>query len=164
MICMDFCWLDIIILLPVFWGLVRGLMQGLISEVMAILAIILGCLGAYWWAGRCAAWLHAQWAWQPAVCNAVAYALIFIAIAVALTVLANLLSRLFKAINLGGINRLCGGLFGMAKWALVVLVVLFCVNQLDSFFHFMPDSLKSSSLFYQPAVDLANRLWLEVTC
>ena len=52
----------------------------------------------------------------------------------------------------------------MAKWALVVLVVLFCVNQLDSFFHFMPDSLKSSSLFYQPVVNLANRLWLEVTC
>ena len=161
---MNFCWLDILILLPVLWGMVRGLMQGLISEVMAILAIILGCLGSWWWSGRFAAWLHAQLSWQPTVCTAVAYALIFIAIAVSLTILANLLSRFFKAINLGGLNRLCGGLFGMAKWALVVLVVLFCVNQLDLYFHFMPDSLKNSSFIYQPAVNLANRLWLEVTC
>ena len=164
MICMQFCWLDILIVLPVLWGLVRGLMQGLVSEVMAILAIIFGCLGAYWWAGRFAAWLQAQLSWQPAVCNAVAYALIFIAIAVSLTVLANLLSRFFKAINLGGVNRLCGGLFGMAKWALVVLVVLFCVNQLDIYFHFIPDSLKDSSLCYRPAIDLANRIWLTVKC
>jgi membrane protein required for colicin V production len=160
---MHVSWLDIVILLPLLWGLVRGCMKGLVAEVMAVLAIIFGCIGARGFGPAVAGWLG-LWSWPQAVCTAVAYALIFIAVAVVLTICANLLSRLFKAVNLGGVNRLCGGLFGMAKWALVVLVVLFCVNQLDMQFGFMPPEVKSASLLYNPALDLANRLWLSVTC
>ena len=39
-------WLDILILLPLLIGLVRGLMKGLIVELSSIVAIILGFMGA----------------------------------------------------------------------------------------------------------------------
>ena len=42
-------WLDIVILLPLLIGIVRGVMRGLITEVIAILAVILGFIGAKIW-------------------------------------------------------------------------------------------------------------------
>ena len=39
-------WLDVLIVLPVLVGLVRGLMRGFISEIIAFVVVILGVLGA----------------------------------------------------------------------------------------------------------------------
>lgn len=156
-------WLDVIILLPLVLGLIRGLMKGFVSEVMSILAIILGGIGARLWGNGFALWLHRQWAWPDAVCTAVAYALIFIGIAIALSIVAYLLARLFQAIHLGGLNRLAGGVFGMLKWAVVVLVAVFCVDAVNGQFGFIPKEAIASSRLYPIALDLAQQLWHTVT-
>lgn len=155
--------LDILIAIPIIWGLVRGLMKGIISEVMAILAIILGVMGARYWGVELATWIHSQYQWQDTVCRVLAYALLFIGIAVALSIMASLLSRLFKAIHLGGINRLLGGVFGMLKWGIIVLVVLFCIEQLDRSFEVMPKDLKTTSKLYPIGTNLAEQVFQEIT-
>lgn len=152
-------WLDILLLLPLLVGLVRGLMRGLITEIIAILAIILGVVGARLWATKFSAWLLLQFAWPEAVCHVVAYSLLFLAIAIVLNIMGRLLSKLLRAIQLGFINRLLGGVFGMVKWLVVVLVVVFCINMLDSYFHFLDNSevVKTSTL-YRPFVQTAEQI------
>ena len=152
-------WLDILLLLPLLIGLVRGLMRGLITEIIAIVAIILGIVGARLWATKFSAWLLLQFAWPEAVCHVVAYALLFLAIAIVLNIIGRLLSKLLRAIQLGFINRLLGGIFGTLKWLAVVLVVVFCVNMLDSYFHFLDNSeVVKNSLLYRPFVETANQI------
>ena len=152
-------WLDILLLLPLLIELVRGLMRGLITEVIVIVAIILGIVGARLWATKFSAWLLLQFAWPEAVCHVVAYALLFLAIAIVLNIIGRLLSKLLRAIQLGFINRLLGGVFGTLKWFAVVLVVVFCVNMLDSYFHFLEDSeVVKNSLLYRPFVETANQI------
>ena len=97
-------WLDIVILLPLLIGLVRGTMRGLITEVIAILAVILGFIGAKIWGQTFSTWLLTQFTWPQPVCDAVAYALLFLGIAIALNIVGRLLSKLLKAINLGWIK------------------------------------------------------------
>ena len=152
-------WLDILLLLPLLVGLVRGLMRGLITEIIAILAIILGIVGARLWATKFSAWLLLQFAWPEAVCNVVAYALLFLAIAIVLNIIGRVLSKLLRAIQLGFINRLLGGVFGTLKWFAVVLVAVFCIHMLDSYFHFLDNSevVKTSTL-YRPFVETANQI------
>ena len=65
-------WLDILILLPLLIGLVRGLMKGLIVEVTSIVAIILGFFGAKWWSAAFASWLMQQFDWSETACIVVA--------------------------------------------------------------------------------------------
>ena len=77
-------WLDIVILLPLLIGLVRGTMRGLITEVIAILAVILGFIGAKIWGQIFSTWLLTQFTWPQPVCDAVAYALLFLGIAIEL--------------------------------------------------------------------------------
>ena len=150
-------WLDIIILLPLLIGLVRGLMKGLITEIIAILAVVFGFIGAKLWGQTFSAWILQQFTWPQAVCDAVAYALLFLGISLALHLAGRLVSRLLSAISLGWMNRLLGGAFGIAKWALIVLAVVFCVNKLDTQFRFMKPELKSSSLLYPTAVKYADK-------
>ena len=150
-------WLDIVILLPLLVGLVRGTMRGLITEVIAIAAVILGFIGAKIWGHVFSAWLLEQFTWPQPVCDAVAYALLFLGIAIALNIAGRLLSKLLKAINLGWINRVLGATFGLLKWGLIVLALVFCINKLDNQFNFIQPDLKNQSIIYPVAVDLADK-------
>lgn len=150
-------WLDIIILLPLLIGLVRGMMKGLVTEIIAILAVVFGFFGAKLWGATFSAWISTQFTWPQPVCDAVAYALLFLAITLALNIVGRLISKLLKAIHLGWINRILGGAFGVVKWALIVLAIVFCVNKVDLQFHFLQPELKSKSLIYPEAVQLADQ-------
>ena len=130
-------WLDILILLPLLIGLVRGLMKGLIVEVSSIVAILLGFFGAKYWSAAFANWLMQQFEWSETACIVVAYALLFAGIALGLNIVARLLSKLFQKIQLGWLNRLLGGLFGTAKWGIVIIALVLCVHNLDKQFQFL---------------------------
>ena len=133
-------WLDVLLLLPLLVGLVRGLMRGFISEVIAIIVVILGVLGARWIAPPFSAWLLQQWAWPQGVCDVVAYTLIFLAIAILLSILAKLLTKFMRAIHLGWANRLFGGIFGMCKYAVFVLLIVFIMDKTNESFHYLDEA------------------------
>ncbi len=158
-------WLDAIIILPLLYGLVRGLMKGFLSEAVSIAAIVLGFIASKVWGKALAVWFASHWAWPETVCRAVAYAVLFIAIATVLTIIARILHKFFRAIHLGGLNRLAGGIFGIAKWGIVVIVVVFCVNLINSQpeFKFIPDDVIASSKLYKLALDRANTIWQQAT-
>ena len=155
-------WLDIIILLPLLIGLVRGLMKGLVIEITSIVAIILGIVGSRLWGAMFATWLLHQFAWPESVCVVLAYALLFLGISILLHLLAKLLTKLFKKVSLGWLNRLLGGLFGILKWGIIVLVMVLCIHQLDKQFEFIKKDLKQQSVVYMQAAPLAEKMWVEV--
>ena len=155
-------WLDIIILLPLLIGLVRGLMKGLIVEVTSIVAIILGFLGARWWSAAFASWMMQQFEWSETACIVVAYALLFAGIALGLNIVARLLSKLFQKIQLGWINRLFGGLFGIAKWGIVIIALVLCLHNLDKQFQFIKPELREKSVVYTTLTPYAEKAWQEI--
>ena len=155
-------WLDIIILLPLLIGLVRGLMKGLVIEITSIVAIILGIVGSRLWGAMFATWLLNQFAWPESVCVVLAYALLFLGISILLHLVAKLLTKLFKKVSLGWLNRLLGGLFGTLKWGMIVLVMVLCIHQLDKQFEFIQKDLKQQSVVYMQAAPLAEKMWVEV--
>lgn len=152
-------WLDVIILLPLLVGLVRGLMRGLISEVIAIVVVILGVLGARFAAPSFSAWLLTQFAWPQGVCDVVAYTLIFLGIAIILSILAKGITRLLRAIHLGWANRLLGGAFGVCKYGVLVLLVVFVMDRTNEAFHYLDESpVVKTSVLYPYCVKATNAL------
>lgn len=149
------CWLDIIILLPLLIGLVRGLMRGLVTEFIAIVAVILGCVGAKMWGAMFSAWLLHQFTWPQSVCDIVAYVLLFLAVTILLNLCGKMLTSLLKAIHLGWMNRLAGAFFGTAKWLIIVMVLVFINDKIDSATHYMSSDLKKQSVTYEPMVHSA---------
>lgn len=157
-------WLDALLILPLLIGLIRGLMRGLISELIAILAVVFGVVGARLWGARFSAWLLTQTEWPAGVCDVIAYALLFLGIAIVLNLIGRLLSKLLRSIHLGFLNRLGGGLFGIAKWAMVVLVVVFLADRIDHQFGcFSKTDIVKSSVLYHSFADASNHLLNVVT-
>lgn len=152
-------WLDVILLLPLLLGLVRGLMRGFISEIIAIVVVILGVVGARYAAPSCSAWLLQQFAWPQGVCDVVAYTVIFLAIAIVLSLLAKLLTKFLRAIHLGWANRLLGGIFGVAKYGVIVLLIVFALDKTNEAFHYLDESpVVKSSVVYPFMVETAHGL------
>ena len=137
-------------------------MKGLVVEIASIAAILLGFIGSRMWGAMFAAWLIEQFSWPESVCVVIAYALLFVGISVVLHILAKLLTKLFKTVALGWLNRLLGGLFGTLKWMIIVLLLVLCVHRLDDQFHFLQDDLKKQSIVYMQAAPLAEKIWMEV--
>ncbi len=153
-------WLDALLLLPLLVGIVRGLMRGFISELIAIVALIAGVVGARLWGVGFSAWLLHQTQWPTGVCDVIAYTLLFLGIAIVFNLIGRLITKLLRAIHLGFLNRLGGGLFGAAKWALVVLVLVFLCDRIDQQFHcFDKAEIVQQSLLYKPFVRGANHLF-----
>lgn len=144
-------WLDVLIILPLIFGLVRGLMRGLVSEVIAIAVVVLGALGSRMWAAQFSAWLLRQFAWPTEVCDVVAYILLFLAIAIVLSILAKLLHKFLRAIHLGWANRLLGAIFGIAKYGILVLIVVFAMDKTNEHYHWLDKSpvIKTSVIYPQ---------------
>ena len=156
-------YIDIIIALPIIYGIIRGLMRGVITEVFAIAGIILGIVVAKIYAGDAAVWLQSISTWDINLLRPIASFCIFIVVAIVCNLLARLLTKLFKLIALGWINRLVGGLFGAAKWILIVAVIITCVDMLDGVLHFIKPELKQSSVLYAYALQLTQSLKLMLT-
>jgi len=153
-------YIDIIIALPLIFGIIRGVMRGLIKEVLAIVGIILGIVVARIYAGDAAEWLQQLSSWDINLLKPIASFCIFIVVAIICNLLAGLLTKLFKLISLGWINRLVGGLFGAAKWILIVAIIITCIDMLDGVLHFIKPELKQSSVLYPYALRLTQTLKL----
>lgn len=150
-------WLDIVILLPLLIGIVMGLIRGVVTELFTILSVIGGFFGAKLWAAGFSNWLHAQVNWSTQICDVLAYALLFLAVATVLAIIGKLVSKLLVAIKLGIVNRLLGSVFGAAKWLLIVLIIVFCVDKIDSQFGILKQDLKHNSPVYTTAVQYSHK-------
>ena len=153
------CWLDILILIPLVIGLIRGLFKGFIVQLISIVAIIIGHLGARIFGGHITCWLLKQFEWPEAVCSVISYIVLFIAISLTLNIIAMLITKLAKKISLGWLNRLIGGIFGIITYALITMTIVLCLHRLDQQFHFLKEEVKSESILYTYTAEYSEKFW-----
>lgn len=117
---------------PLDWAIVAvvglsallGLWRGLVREVFALA----GWVVAIWLALRHASTLGAALPFDPgmpSVRTAVAALVIVVGVLIVATLMGWLLGKLLAAVKLGPLDRSLGGLFGLARGLLIVLVLVF---------------------------------------
>ncbi len=117
--------LDFILLAPLLFGLGRGLFKGLFIELASLVSLFGGAFMAYLFADDVYLQL-AKYVDDPGIGTKVAsYALVFVAVVIAVYLLARALTKMMKLVALGFVNRLLGGLFGLCKTLILVLIVVY---------------------------------------
>lgn len=110
-------------------SLLFGLWRGLVYEVLSLLGWPIAFVLSKLFANDVAPLMTMV---QEALLRvSVAYALVFIAALIVWGVLVWLLSRLVKAIGLGWLDRVLGGLFGVLRGGLVILAVVWLAGLTD---------------------------------
>lgn len=141
--------IDVLILLPVLICLIRGLMRGFVSEVIALAVVVFGALGARLVAPPFSGAIQDAFAWPAGTCDVIAYVLIFLTVAMILSLLARNMTRFLNAIHLGWANKLLGGVFGAGKACMIILIVVFIMERTNDEYHYLDDApiLKESVLY-----------------
>lgn len=112
---------DFVVIAVLLVSLALGVWRGLFYEVLSLIGWPLAFMSSKWFAGSVAPLLPGK---EEAVRIALAYALVFIATLIAWSILVWLLSKLVKAAGLGGMDRVLGGLFGVVRGVLLILVAV----------------------------------------
>jgi membrane protein required for colicin V production len=134
-------WFDIVmtiaLILSGVWGCLRGLVRAILSLIGLGAASVLAVRGYPDIAQRLAPLIATLWVRQ-----AIGFALIFLAVMAVTMVCSALLRFALRAAGLSLMDRLLGGLFGLAKVVLVVSVLLMMANK---FFPSMRAQLEADS-------------------
>lgn len=113
-------WLDYAVLGVFAISMLVGLLRGLVREIVSILGWVIAFLAANLFAGPLGQAMPAAIP-TPELRVAAAFVAIFVAALIASAALGFVLSKAIGAIGLGGVDRLLGLLFGIARGVLIVV-------------------------------------------
>ena len=86
--------IDIVLVIPLLWGMIRGLRRGLILEVTGLVALFLGAYAALFGSDIAAEWLDAHYAIGESYIGLVAFALTFLVVALGVHLLGRILEKI----------------------------------------------------------------------
>ncbi len=123
---------DIFIGVLLAYGLFRGFQKGLILELTSLLALLFGLIGAFTFSDYTATYLLDWLKWEQEYIQITAFVLTFLGIVITITLLGKIITKLAKAIALGGINKILGGVFGGTKMLLIVVFLMLIFKALNA--------------------------------
>lgn len=116
--------IDIILLIPITLGLIRGLMKGLLKELTGFAAIILGLVSAFLVSEPLYNFLKIHF--SPGIeLRVLSYILVFAAVSILIYQIGKILTKLVNFMALGIVNYALGGVFGASKVIAVLLVLVY---------------------------------------
>jgi len=119
-------WIAVALLLV---SMLLGLVRGLVFEVISLAGWVVAFVAAQWLAEDLGRWLPfgdpaASWRY------AAGFVLVFVGVAFSVGLLAALTRKLVAAIGLRPVDRILGGVFGVARGAVAMLTVAVVVHLL----------------------------------
>jgi membrane protein required for colicin V production len=141
-------WLDITILCLCGVGLIKGLFDGMIKQVVALAALIIGlylCSAVAGW--LCGYATGLEW-FPPKAVVPVSYVLGFILIVGIVLLAGNIVHRLISATPLGFFNHLFGGFLGVMLMVLFISIIFNIMELVDIQSTFLSQEVKVESRFY----------------
>jgi len=119
-------WIAVALLLV---SMLLGLVRGLVFEVISLAGWVVAFVAAQWLAEDVGSWLPfgdpaASWRY------AAGFVLVFVGVAFSVGLLAALTRKLVAAIGLRPVDRILGGVFGVARGAVAMLAVAVVVHLL----------------------------------
>ena len=148
-------YIDIILCVPILWGLYKGFSKGLIIEAASIIALGLAVWGGIKFSDFLTGYIHAHVSWDTKYLPVISFAVIFLGILILVYAIAKLIERVVKAVSLGFVNKLAGGIFGMLKFGLILSVIIFVLNAIEKNIRLIPAEAKQKSLLYEPVGKIA---------
>lgn len=140
--------LDKIILGFIAIGAVTGLFRGFFREIVGTIGVLVAAISANLVSPQVRHWAELVTA-DERTQSFLAWISIFVLVMIALKLLSLLLENLFKALQMGWMNRLAGAAFGAIKYMLIVAVLVtfaeFCYGHLP-FLGGNPECMQDSTL------------------
>ncbi len=156
-------WLDIVIIVCIAIGLIKGLFDGFIKQVISLLALIIAIL----FAGVLAEPVRNFLLDQPAIANAmpgfiitgVCYILAFSLIVLAIYGLGKLVEIAIKVTPAKTANYILGGFFGALTWAIALSLGLNLLTVFDPNYKLISKQSRKESVLFNTVNSVVPTLY-----
>jgi membrane protein required for colicin V production len=152
---------DIIIVVLLLFGFIRGLFKGLFLEIASFIALIAGIYGAMHFSHFIKNILVPRVTWEEKYITLVSFAITFIVIVLVITFIGKLFTKIADFASLGILNKLLGGIFGTLKIGFVLSLIFLIFNKLNNKIPFMSKEQQESAILYEPIKNLAPNIFPE---
>tara|TARA_B100001029_G_C15042123_1_gene444412 strand:- start:118 stop:621 length:504 start_codon:yes stop_codon:yes gene_type:complete len=148
--------IDVIILILVFFAAYRGFVNGLIKELISFLSLIIGIYVAINFSDYFENILIEKFPNTESFVTAISFVLVFLVVIFSLKLAGVIINKIAKSLNLGFLNKVLGLFFGASKLILIISLVLFQLNYLEKNLEInLLKSQKDNSILYKP---LSNKI------
>jgi membrane protein required for colicin V production len=151
-------YIDILICIPLVWGLYKGFTKGLIIEAATIVAFSLGVWGGIHFSDYIALKIRDGFGWNSPYLPIVSFALTFLLIIILVYLVAKMIQRMADGMALSAINKIGGAIFGALKFAMIMSVVIFMIDAVEESYPMISFKTKEESLLYRPVGKIAPTL------
>ena len=144
-------YLDIIIAVPLLYGLIKGFSNGLVKEITGLLGLIIGVYIAI----NFSSYLHPRFTeflggYEQFV-PIISFAILFIVSILAIRLLGYFLDKLTKVLALGIISKILGSIFGFFKIVVIFSFLLVVITE----YELINIQTKKESVLLKPLQDVA---------
>ena len=151
--------LDIILLILLGYGLIKGFFKGLFVELASLIGLIAGIYGAFHFSDYCATILKDQFNWDETYLKISAFAITFLVILLSIILAGKALTKLADFAALGLLNKILGGLFGLLKMTVIVGVLVILFGPINSSLGLVEDNSLNETLIYKPIKAIAANVF-----
>ncbi len=141
------------------YGAYRGFSRGLIVEVATLAGLVLGVYMAVRYSSYTENFLRDFLNFSSRYISYVALAVTFILVVILVYIVGKLLTKLVDIISLGLVNKLLGTALGVAKYFLIVCVLLLVTDALNEKFQFISEETRQKSLLFYPFLNFAQEMY-----
>lgn len=152
-------YIDIILGLILFFSLIGGFKNGLITELASLAALILGIWGAIHFSDITTELLIKYFDLKSDYLNIISFGITFIVIVILVHIVGNVVNNVFDSGVLGITNKLGGMVFGLVRSILFLSIVLMVFDKIDKDVQIIPEETKAKSRMYEPIRNVAPSIF-----
>lgn len=150
---------DIVLIVFLLYGFIKGLMKGLFIEVASLVALVGGVWGSIHFSYFIGDFLKESVSWSEDKIALAAFAITFVLIIIVVSLLGKFLTKLADLAALGLINKILGGIFGLVKIGLVLSIVLVFFHRINATVSFVDDETLEESILYESVKGIAPEIF-----
>lgn len=140
--------LDLIIAVILLFGAIRGFQKGFFYEAATLVALVAGVFIAILFANIAGTIVGELVSWNTRLVKIIVFIVIFIIVVGMIRMLGHLLTKLFKAMMLGFVNKLAGFALGLLKWVILLSIFFAVLDFFDEARKLLSENLLSGSFLY----------------
>lgn len=145
-------YLDIMIVVPLLYGLLKGIKNGLVKEITGLVSIIVGVYVSVHFSELLTPYFKDVLKGNESFIPILSFALLFVVTLLLIRVFGYLADKFMKALALGVINYILGGVFGALKMAIMVSFVVYIADQINV----IPKETKKTTVLYAHTSEVIN--------
>lgn len=147
--------LDILILIVLGIGLLRGWRSGFLKQATALVGTLLAFLLAASFMESAGKMIASGMRLSPEQASLIGFMGLFLIVKLSVNMVAKAASSLLEAVNLSGVDRMAGGITGAAKAAVAMSLVFVIIG-----FAQLPGEVsREDSDFYMPVYQIVPTAW-----